>query len=346
VHQKRKESVELGIIRTIIKDNQITPDDVPRIEEALFYEGPKGLLNIESFAVLMFFATIIATYGVIGDSTATVIGAMIVAPLMTPIMATAAALVMGRMDRAGRALLLVACGVVGAIVLSWLIGFVYSTGVISVSTNSQIVSRTSPKLVDLYGALASGAVGAFAMSRKDVANTLPGVAIAIALVPPLTVVGLTLSQGAYSDSWGAFLLFLTNFFSILLAGGGIFAILGLSAASTKGLNASARRRAFQFVGLGTLLVIIPLAATSFATGRAGIVQSQTRQAARQWLAGTDYEIIEVVASGDNVKLAIAGSDEVPDTALLAESMLDKGRGTLVIDLNVVPAVSDLVVVRE
>ena len=112
----------MGVVRTIIDDNQIKPDDVPRIEENLFYEGEGGRLDIESFAVLMFFATIIATYGVIGDSTATVIGAMIVAPLMTPIMAIAAAIVMGRMDRAGRALLLVIAGAGGAIFLSWLTG--------------------------------------------------------------------------------------------------------------------------------------------------------------------------------------------------------------------------------
>ena len=129
------------------------------------------------------------------------------------------------------------------------------------------------------------------MSRKDVANTLPGVAIAIALVPPLTVVGLTLSQGAFDEASGAFILFLTNFFSILLAGGGVFALLGLSKASMDQMTGPARRRVLWLIGLGTLLVIIPLTATSIQTGRDGILQFQTRQASEAWLAGASYEIV-------------------------------------------------------
>ncbi len=336
----------MGVIRTIIDDNQIKPDDVPRIEENLFYEGEDGRLDMESFAVLMFFATIIATYGVIGDSTATVIGAMIVAPLMTPIMAIAAAIVMGRMDRAGRALLLVIAGAGGAIFLSWLLGFVYVSGVISVSTNSQIVSRVSPRLIDLYGALASGAVGAFAMSRKDVANTLPGVAIAIALVPPLTVVGLTLSQGAFDEASGAFILFLTNFFSILLAGGGVFALLGLSKASMDQMTGPARRRVLWLIGLGTLLVIIPLTATSIQTGRDGILQFQTRQASEAWLTGTSYEIVNVHAGGNSVKLTIAGQDDMPQTDDLIALLQSARRDSLTLDLQIVPSIKERLVVRE
>ena len=336
----------MGVVRTIIDDNQIKPDDVPRIEENLFYEGEGGRLDIESFAVLMFFATIIATYGVIGDSTATVIGAMIVAPLMTPIMAIAAAIVMGRMDRAGRALLLVIAGAGGAIFLSWLIGFVYATGIISVSTNSQIVSRVSPRLIDLYGALASGAVGAFAMSRKDVANTLPGVAIAIALVPPLTVVGLTLSRGAFDEASGAFILFLTNFFSILLAGGGVFALLGLSKASMDQMTGPPRRRVLWLIGLGTLLVIIPLTATSVQTGRDGILQFQTRHAGEVWLAESNYEIVTVQAKGNAVTLTISGQDDVPATDELIASLQATGRQPLTLDLKIVPVTSEELVVQE
>jgi hypothetical protein len=70
------------------------PEDLPQFEAKLFFEGAKRRVNLERFAVLLFLSTVIATYGVLGDSTATVIGAMIIAPLMTPIMATAAGLVM------------------------------------------------------------------------------------------------------------------------------------------------------------------------------------------------------------------------------------------------------------
>lgn len=137
----------------------------------------------------MFFATFIASNGVIADSTTTVIGAMLIAAWMTPILAIAAPSVVGQMDRAGRALLTTHAGAAGAVALSWVIGTIYRAGLISVTTNSQIVVRTSPSLVELYAALGVGAVGAFAVSRKDVADTFPGAAVAIALVPPLAVVG-------------------------------------------------------------------------------------------------------------------------------------------------------------
>ena len=121
-----------------------------------------------------------------------------------------------------------AAGVSGVIFVSWLLAFLNLTAVIDIETNSQISGRISPRLLDLFAALASGAAGAFAMSRKDVADSLPGVAISISLVPPLCVVGVTLSTGEVSAAMGA--LFVTNFFSILLTGGGVLALLGLAAA--------------------------------------------------------------------------------------------------------------------
>ncbi len=77
--------------------------------------------------------------------------------------------------------------------VSFLIGSI-TVNVISMTENSQIAARIRPNLDDLFVAIAAGAAGAFAYSRDDVADSLPGVAIAIALVPPLSVVGLTLSQ--------------------------------------------------------------------------------------------------------------------------------------------------------
>ncbi len=216
----------MGVIRNIVEDNKFTPADVPPFEDKLFFEGDKRRVNLERFAVLLFLSTVIATYGVLGDSTATIIGAMIIAPLMIPIMGTAAGLVMGDMGRAGRSFLKVVGGVAGVIFTAWFIGSFLNTTVVSFTTNSAITGRISPSLTDLAIALASGAAGAFAMSRSDVADSLPGVAISISLVPPFCVVGIGLSAGEWSVASGAMLLFLTNFLSILLAGGGVLALLG------------------------------------------------------------------------------------------------------------------------
>ena len=90
------------------------------------------------------------------------------------------------------------------------------------ATNGQVISRIHPKLIDLIAALATGTVGAFALVRSDISDTLPGVAIAISLVPPLAVVGLLLSVQRYSDAAGAALLFGTNVAAIIATGAAVF----------------------------------------------------------------------------------------------------------------------------
>jgi uncharacterized hydrophobic protein (TIGR00271 family) len=184
---------------------RFTPENLPDLESKLFFEGDRRRPYLVRFTVLLFLSTIIATYGVLSDSTATVIGAMIIAPSMTPILATTAALVMGKARLATHYILIVIGGLIMTIVISIVIGWI-TLDVISVTQNSQIASRTAPNLDDLIVALAAGAAAAFAYSRSDVADSLPGVAIAIALVPPLSVVGVTLSQGEWSSAAGAMLM--------------------------------------------------------------------------------------------------------------------------------------------
>lgn len=181
----------------IIDDNKFTPEDVPQFEAKLFFEGANRRIDLERFAILLLLSTMIATYGIIGDAVATVIGAMIIAPLMRPIMGTTAGLVIGDMRRAARSFLVVVLGVAGVIVLTMLLTEITVTRAISFETNSQILGRVTPRLIDLYAALAAGAAGAFALSRDDIADSLPGVAIAISLVPPLCVVGIGLAEGEW-----------------------------------------------------------------------------------------------------------------------------------------------------
>ncbi len=310
----------MGILKNFILDNRFQPDDLPAFKDKLFFEGAKKRVNLEQFTILLFLSTAIATYGVIGDSVATVIGAMIVAPLMRPIMATAAGLVMGDMRRAGRSLWMVVISVVGVIGVSWLLAEISVVKAIYFETNSQIVGRISPRLIDLYAALWSGAAGAFAMSREDVSDSLPGAAIAIALVPPLCVVGIGLAEGEWSAAGGAMLLFATNFLSILLAGSAVLALLGLNRAAVKRLAPHARRNAYLFVALAVVLVVIPLGTTSFNVYQQRLIERETTQLAYQWMAGTDYDIRQVDVTEDQVVLVIYGSGDRPELSELGERL--------------------------
>ena len=174
------------------------PEYLQSFEDKLFIQGPKTPRRLINFFVLLLLATVIATYGVISDSSATVIGAMIVAPLMGPIMATAAAVVMGSALRALRSLALVVAGVIAVVIFAYLLALFVPDVVLSFDHNAEITSRISPGLLALFTALASGAAGAFIMSREEIADSIGGVAIAISLVPPLCVVGIALNQG----QWG------------------------------------------------------------------------------------------------------------------------------------------------
>jgi uncharacterized hydrophobic protein (TIGR00271 family) len=330
----------MGIIRNIIDDNKFSPADIPAFEAKLFYEGAKRKIGLERFAVLLFLSTYIATYGVIGDSAATVIGAMIIAPLMRPIMAVTAGLVMGNLKRAGFSFLIILAGVVGVIGLSWLLTEITVTRVISFDTNSQLSGRIAPRLLDLYVALAAGAAGAFALSRDDVADSLPGVAMAIALVTPLCVVGIGLAQGEPDAALGAFLLFLTNFLAILLAGGAVLALLGLNTATFKGLTRDARRSAFALIAIAIVLITIPLGATSIRFFEDNLVKRETIQFAREWMQGTSYGIERVRVAGDQVNLVIYGSGERPVLSELGEQLRASLGEPVDINLVIVPSAQE------
>ena len=319
----------MASLSAIFRDNRYTPADIPELESKLFFEGDRSRRYLVRFTVLLFLSTVIAANGVIEDSTATVIGAMIIAPLMTPILATTAALVMGSGPRAWRSVLLVAAGVLGVIAVH----------VVDFKTNSQITGRVSPRVVDLLVALAAGTAGAFATSRDDIADSIPGVAISIALVPPLCVVGISLSGGQWTDAWGALLLFLTNFLSILLAGGAVFALLGLGAAATEGESHLNKRRAYRIIALGVLLVAIPLSMASVRVFRDSIAQTKITNITSQWVGqyGTDIVVRSVLVSGGTVKILIAGPERPPTIDDLGAQIRSEVEHVAKVDLRYVPS---------
>lgn len=171
-----------------------------------------------NYYLLLFLSGAIATFGLLSNSSATVIGAMIVAPLMGPIEGMSFAMVMANRRLLKRSALSLTLGalltVLTATVLTHLIGIEALT--------DEISARTQPTLMDLGVALAAGATGALAKSRRGIADALPGVAIAVALVPPLSVIGVGIAFASSEVFWGSLLLFLTNLAGIIFSGGLVF----------------------------------------------------------------------------------------------------------------------------
>ena len=157
---------------------------------------------------------------------------------MTPILGTALAIVLADRRNALRSVLMVLTGALLVVVMGFLLGLLAPVPEVA-ATNEQVAQRVDPHLVDLIAALATGAVGAFALVRSDISDTLPGVAIAISLVPPLAVVGLTLESGAPVQAAGALLLFGTNVASIIAMG--TVVLLGYRVRTTAAGERSGRR---------------------------------------------------------------------------------------------------------
>ena len=264
------------------------------MSKLLVTEGEDRRRKLSSFWVLIVLATVIATAGVMTDSTATVIGAMIVAPLMTPILGTALSVVLADRRLILRNLGMVLAGAASVIVIAYILGLTAHAHLLA-DTNSQIAARVSPRLIDLVAALATGAVGAFAMVRSDVSDTLPGVAIAISLVPPLAVVGLTLESGAPEQALGALLLFGTNVTAIIATGTVMFLAYRVrQAAIDVGVRVGRLHRGALVTAFGSVAVIaIPLGIGSAVVLQQESIVSRAAPAASAWAEAQGWQVSDI-----------------------------------------------------
>ena len=197
-------------LRTEIEEEKISEDKLSQI-----------LLNqvlARNFSILLILATTIATFGLISNSAATIIGAMIIAPLMIPIIGIAYALVTFNPRLISYSFIRLIFGILLTIGIAFL-----TTEIIGYQlSGSEILARTKPTLLDLGVAIAAGTAGGFAKVRRSVSDAIPGVAISVALVPPLCVVGIGFAVEGLSLSSGSFMLFLTNLVGIILTASVVF----------------------------------------------------------------------------------------------------------------------------
>ena len=296
--------------------------------------------SLRTFAVLMVLAVIIAAYGMADDSEAVVIGAMLIAPLMTPVLGVAVSIVMGWPDRLLRSFLLVAAATAGAIVVGFIVQSLIPT--IEVVPGA-LQGRTNPTLVDLSIALAAGAAGAYVQIHREALGSLAGVAVAVALVPPLAAVGMFLERGAYSDAGGAFLLYITNFAAIVFAAAVLYLISGFTPFSV--LAKSRRRVQWGFaVALGgVLLVLIPLTLNGLTILNDARDETRARSAVLRWLGeDSPLEIFRLNVDGEDVEVVLAGPVEPPDAEPLAEDLAERLGGSLNLRVRWAPVIEQAI----
>ncbi|MFC1765064.1 DUF389 domain-containing protein [Planctomycetota bacterium] len=219
---------------------------------AVYKEISEGSTPAPRFYFMVVASNMIAVLGLMSNSPAVIIGAMLVAPLMTPIFGIALALIRGAPSLLGRALRAEVLGVSLCIAISFLFGLVP----MSMELTTEMLGRSQPNLLDLLVAVFAGLAGSYAMVDERISPTLPGVAIATAIVPPLANTGLCFALGEINGGFGSFFLFLANFFSILIAASVVFASTGMATFSKK-LSPSdlARRFGVAVVSLSIIAVV-------------------------------------------------------------------------------------------
>jgi uncharacterized hydrophobic protein (TIGR00271 family) len=320
-------------LSTSVPASRVVAEDVDRMTGRLFLRARSAR---SGFWVLLVLSAVIAGAGVVADSDATVIGAMIVAPLMTPILGTALAVVLADRRQVLASVALVLAGAVAVVAIGFLLGLLVPEPV-TAETNTQVAGRVSPVLIDLVSALATGGVGAFALVRSDVSDALPGVAIAISLVPPLSVVGLALESGAPDQSLGALLLFATNVTAIVVTGTAV--LLGFRvrrAAVRAGRNVGSFRPSTVAV-IATLLVVVavPLSLGSYRVVVDQRTVSAARPVAEQWADVQGWEIVSVGIRQGVLQVAAAGPPPAADAEPLREALDAAGLADVPVRLSLV-----------
>ena len=205
---------------------------------------PRGL-----YYILLTVSAGIAAFGLLANSPAIVIGAMLVSPLMTPIFGIALALSRGDFRLLRQALVAEFGGVALIIAFSALLGLLP----FALEVTPEMLARTRPTLIDLLVATLAGLAGGLALVDERTSPALPGVAIATSLTPPLAVCGLSLAFRAYDGAWGAFLLFFANFLAILAVGAVTFNLAGFVSRAEFGSGRDLLRR-FAATGIGLVAV--------------------------------------------------------------------------------------------
>ncbi|GAB4536311.1 MAG: hypothetical protein Fur0018_26910 [Anaerolineales bacterium] len=229
------------------------------------------------YFVLVILSSVIATLGLLTNSVAVIIGAMLVAPLMSPVIGLGLASITGDEVLLADSVRALLRGVGLAILLAVLFTLLNTRlPIIVLGKNlpSEVLMRSHPGPIDLMIALAGGLAAVFALAQPQISAALPGVAIATALMPPLCTVGIGLALGEWRIAGGAMLLFLTNLIAIAFASMLVFVAMGFRA---QHMDTGKMHRNLRISALLTALLLIPLTFLSYRAFQQGTEDYIIRQ---------------------------------------------------------------------
>ena len=310
-----------------------TDEERTEVLDELYPADHRVIPYTKRFATLLILSTTIAAFGLIANSAAVVIGAMLVAPLMTPMLALAASLMYAHFKRFFGSLTLIVFGTGGAIVTGWVVARI-AGGSLASTLTPQLAARTAPSLLDLGIAVAAGLAGGYVLTHKGSGSSLPGVAIAVALVPPLATVGVALETGATSEALGALLLYTTNLIAIVLSASVVMFISGFVPEYIRRIARGQIGLRLLPWGLALIAIAVPLTIHTLDVIRNEAFVRNVTSEVETWDPQASVVDIEASLSGDrgSVSMTIATTaDRQPAWKLAKSITLEHG---VVVDLDI------------
>ena len=234
---------------------RVTPDLTEAEKVEVYRESRRSSRASRDFFTMIALSTAIATFGLMLNAPAVIIGAMLIAPLMNAIIGMGLGIVQGD----ARLLSLGVKTTLAGVGVTLLVSFFLEIIIPFDTLTPEMIARSAPNLLDLGVALAAGAAGAYALARKNVSSSLPGVAIAVALIPPLATTGMALALAEWRVVLGAGLLFLTNLIGIVSMSSWVFLSMDFKPEVTRRERMRLFARGWQAILVMILLITIPLA---------------------------------------------------------------------------------------
>lgn len=280
-----------------------------------------------TYIASLVFANLIALLGLLSNSVAVVIGAMLISPLMGPIFSLGLAFAMGHLTLARRAARIIAISILATVVAAAFFTILSPLK----DVTPEILSRTRPNIYDLLIAIFSGAIGAIALcTRKSYLFTTTGVAVATAVIPPLSVVGYGVGTLQFSLAMGGFLLFFTNLVAIVISSDIVFMLLRFRSSMVEEHRYPLRLR-LRVLAVTLAVISVPLIATLVIDIRALNLSKRIEQTLKSHLnlngqsrltsfsIRQDDKTVTVLASVNTVSEFDATTEKVIKNALASES---------------------------
>lgn len=249
---------------------------------------------------ILMFAILIASLGLNVNSTAVIIGAMLVSPLMGPIIGMGLGVGIGDFELLRRALRNYGVATVISVLTATLYFFISPLS----EARSELLARTSPTLYDVLIAFCGGAAGVLALTTKSKGQVIPGVAIATALMPPLCTAGYGLATAQWNYFFGAFYLFFINTVFIALAT--FLGVKMLRFHSYANLMPELARRGKRLVTIVVVVAMIPAAVMTVDIVKKDILARNIKAFVDNELAQSGTQIIDHRAEHDTLRVVAVG----------------------------------------